>query len=277
MGVCDPRRNKWIASAGDKGDRISAPKLAGLRRGNYLRPVHHTREEPRVRLKRGVRWYEDRVREATRTIHQRRAGAREYGARVPRRALQERPAREAGFASLARVDLVAQLRWLFQGYDGLRVQGCLARGQLATQAQGFEIVGRWQEVPGRGLIRSVTLLAYGDTPWRFQKKTKRWKYCGVGLPRATRGQDRHGRAHPAPLELAGPVTKRIKTVGVGATISAIHRQANGFRRYYERRVSEGTVGSNARHAVARQLLLVRWGLWKNHRGFDAGLCEPEET
>jgi len=67
--VCDPRRNKWIASEGDKDDRISATKLAGLLRGNYLRAVHHSRDEQMVRLKRWVRLYEDRVREATRTIN----------------------------------------------------------------------------------------------------------------------------------------------------------------------------------------------------------------
>ena len=55
-----------------------------------------------------------------------------------------------------------------------------------------------------GLIRSVTLLAYLDTPWRFKRKTKLWKYCGVGLQRATSGQDRHGREHPAQLELVWP-------------------------------------------------------------------------
>ena len=42
-------------------------------------------------------------------------------------------------------------------------------------------------------------------------------------------------------------------------------------------VADGTAGSNARHAVARKLRTVRWGMGKNHRGFDAGLCRSEET
>jgi len=53
--VCDPRRNKSIACDGDKDDRIDAAKLAGLLRGNYVRAVHHSRDEQMVRLKRWVR------------------------------------------------------------------------------------------------------------------------------------------------------------------------------------------------------------------------------
>jgi transposase len=275
--VSDPRRNKWIASDGDKDDRIDAAKLAALRRGNYWRPVHHTREEPLVRLKRWVRLYEDRVREATRTINKLRACAREYGERVPRRALPETAAREQWLAALACGDLAAQLRLLFRGYDVIRQQVHQARAALARQASRFDVVGRWQAVPGMGLIRSVTLLAYLDTPWRFKKKTKLWKYCGVGLQRTSSGQDRYGREHPAQLELGWPVNKRIKNVVIGAALSAIYSEDNGFRRTYERMVADGTLASNARHAVARKLLLVLWGMWKNHQGFDAGFWEPPET
>jgi transposase len=274
--VCDPRRNKSIACDGDKDDRISATKLAALLRGNYLRAVHHSREERMVRLKRWVRMYEDRVRDATRTINKIRACAREYGEPVPRRALHEAKARAEWLASLTYGDLAEALRVLFKGYDAVVEQVALSRGQLAVQSQGFEVVGHWREVPGMGLIRSVTLLAYLDTPYRFKRKSKLWKYCGVGLQRATSGQDRHGREHPTQLQLAWPVNKRIKNVVIGATISAIYSRDNGFRQDYERMISHGTLTSNARHAVARRLLTVLWGMWKNSSRFDPGLCWGDE-
>jgi len=275
--VCDPRRNKWIASEGDKDDRISAAKLAELLRGRYLRAVHHSRDEQMVRLKRWVRLYEDRVREATRTINKLRACAREYGERVPGRALREGPTRKDWLASLACADLATQLRVLFKGYDVIVQQVRLARGQLSRQGRAFEIIDYWQQVPGMGLIRSVTLLAYLDTPWRFKSKTKLWKYCGVGLQRATSGQDRYGREHPAQLELAWPVNKRLKNVVIGAAISAIHGRDNIFRQDHERRISHGTLASNARHAAARKLLVVLWGMWKHPRGFDASLWESDQA
>ncbi len=275
--VCDPRRNKSIACDGDKDDRISAAKLAGLLRGNYLRAVHHSRDEQMVRLKRWVRLYEDRVRDATRTINKIRAGARQYGERVPRRALHDPKARDEWFASLACADLAEQLRMLLKGYDVIVEQVEQSRGQLTRQSQGFEVVGHWRQVPGMGLIRSVTLLAYLDTPWRFRRKSKLWKYCGVGLQRATSGQDRHGREHPTQLQLAWPVNKQIKNVVIGATISAIYSRNNGFRHDYERMISNGTLTSNARHAVARRLLTVLWGMWKNASRFDPSRCWGDGT
>jgi transposase len=196
---------------------------------------------------------------------------------VPGRVLLDPAARRTWLAGLAKADLAEQLRVLFQGYDVTRQQVRLARRQLTQQARGFEVVGHWREVPGMGLIRSVTLLAYLDTPQRFAKKTKLWKYCGVGLQRATSGRDRHGREHPTQLQRAWPVNKRLKNVVVGATSSAIHSHDNGFRRYYERMVSDGTLVSNARHTVARKLLTVLWGMWKSRSRFDAGLCWPREV
>jgi transposase len=274
--VCDPRRNKSIACDGDKDDRIDAAKLAALRRGNYVRAVHHSRDDRMVRLKRWVRLYEDRVCDATRTINKIRAGARAYGERVPRRARHDPQVRDQWFTALACADLAEQLRVLFMSYDVVVEQVELCRGQLARQAQGFEVIGHWRQVPGMGLIRSATWLAYLDTPWRFKTRNKLWKYCGVGLQRATSGQDRHGREHPTQLQLAWPVNKRIKNVVVGATISAIYRRDNGFRQDYERMVSHGTLVSNARHAVARRLLAVLWGMWKNHHRFDPRLCGGNE-
>lgn len=274
--VCDPRRNKSIACDGDKDDRIDAAKLAGLLRGNYLRAVHHSRDEQMVHLKRWVRLYEDRVRDATRTINKIRGCARQYGQRVGRRALHDAKARDEWFASLACEDLAEQLRVLFKGYDVIVEQVQLCRGQLARRSQAFEVIGYWRQVPGMGLIRSVSLLAYLDTPWRFKRKNKLWKYSGVGLQRASSGQDRHGREHPTQLQLAWPVNKRIKNVVIGATISAIYSKDNGFRRDYERMISHGTLVSNARHAVARRLLTVLWGMWKNASRFDPSLCWADE-
>jgi len=100
---------------------------------------------------------------------------------------------------------------------------------------------------------------------------------GPAVQRATSGQDRYGREHPAQLELAWPVNRRLKNVVIGATISAIHSRDNGFRRYHERMIGDGTLAGNARHAAARKRLPVLWGMWKNHSCFDASPCESDEA
>jgi len=271
MVVCDPRRNRLITGGGDKDDRIDAAKLAALLRGGYLHEVYHSTDAQRVSLKRWVALYHDRVKDATRAINKILGGSRIYGQRVPRRALRDPAIRQAWLASLE-TDLADQLRLLWMSYDTNATQVRLARQQLARRARAFAIIAEWSALPGVGPIRSTTLFAYLDTPWRFKKRTQLWKYCGVGLQRSTSGQDRYGRDHPARLRLAWAVNKQLKNVVMGAAMSAICSRENVFRQLYERRLADGAVAKNARHAVARKMLTVMWGMWKNQRPFDPGCC-----
>ena len=271
MVVCDPRRNRLITAGGDKDDRIDAAKLAALLRGGYVHAVYHSADAARVSLKRWVALYHDRVKDATRAINKIRGCSRIYGQRVPRRALRSPAIRRAWLASLE-TDLAEQLRLLWMSYDTNATQVRRARQQLARRASRFPIIAAWSALPGMGPIRSTTLFAYLDTPWRFQKKTQLWKYCGVGLQRSTSGQDRYGRDRPARLSLAWAVNKQLKNVMMGAAMSAICSRANVFRQQYERRLADGAVAKNARHAVARKMLTVMWGMWKNQRPFDPGCC-----
>jgi transposase len=131
---------------------------------------------------------------------------------------------------------------------------------------------KWQELPGIGIIRAATLFAYMDTPWRFSRPNRLWKYCGVGLQRTASGKDRHGHPKPPRLELAWRVNKRLKNAVMGAATSAINQKNNVFKDYYERLLNDGVSKSNARHAVARKMLTVMWGMWKNDSRFDASRC-----
>ena len=271
LTVCDPRRNRLIASGGDKDDRLDAAKLAALLRGGYLHPVYHSDDPQRVAFKRWVMLYHDRVKDATRSINKLRGCCRVYGERIPRRALRDPVTRQTWLASLE-TDLADQVRLLFRSYDTNAAQVRIAKRQLARRARTFPIIAYWSALPGVGPIRSTTLFAYLDTPWRFQRKSQLWKYCGVGLQRSSSGQDQYGRDRSARLRLAWAVNKRLKNVVIGAAISAIRSRDNIFRQAYERRLTDGSVDSNARHTVARKMLTVMWGMWKNQRPFDPGLC-----
>ncbi len=269
--VCDPRRNRLVACDGDKDDRIDAAKLARLLRGGFLRAVYHSDDLERLSLKRWVALYHDRVQAATRSINKLRACARLYGERIPRATLQDVGARRTWLATLDR-DLADQLRLLWRSYDSHRTDVRIAKRQMLRRARRFAVVGHWSALPGIGPIRSATLFAYLDTPWRFKKKTHLWKYCGVGLQRTGSGKDRRGRDRPARLELFWMVNRRLKDVVMGMTLSAIRSRDNVFRDAYEERIRHGALASNARHAAARKMLTVMWGMWKSQRPFDASLC-----
>jgi len=267
----DPRRNKWIASDGDKDDRIDAAKLAALLRGGYLRPVYHSDDLQRLWLKRWVALYHDRVRAATRAINKIRALARLEGQRIPGPALRDLAARRSWLDGLED-DLAEALRLRWASYDRHRTEVRIAKRQVIRRSQAFPIIAYWRALPGVGPVRSATLFAYLDTPWRFKKKSQLCKYCGVGLQRASSGQDRRGRDRPTRLELFWQVNRRLKDAVMGMTMSAIRSRDNVFRDHYEERIRHGALASNARHATARKMLTVMWGMWKCQRPFDAAWC-----
>jgi transposase len=269
--VSDPRRNKLIATDGDSDDKIDSAKLAALLRGNYLREVHHSLDEDQWRLKRWVGLYHDRVKDATRAINKIRAYGRMHGIKTPRGVLRDMVKRKRWLASLNDRNAAALLEVLWIGYDATAHQARLAKKQLIRRARHYAIVHWWQELAGIGLIRAVTMLAYLDTPWRFKQKNQLWKYCGLGLVRNSSGKDSRGRYKTGQLRLVWHANKRLKNAVMGATICVINGKDNVFKDYYEKLIHDGLTQSNARHAVARKLLTVMWGMWKRSCRFDKSL------
>lgn len=269
----DPRRNKLIASEGDKDDKIDSGKLALLLRGGFLRAVYHSKDADRAELKDWVSLYHDRVRDAVRSINKIRARCRMNGVTISRATLRDPVYRLKWL--MKKTDhgpLYKQLKMLWMGYDAIVQQVEFARRQLSKLSKEYDIIEYWNELPGIGAIRATTIFAYLDTPWRFKKKNKLWKYCGVGLQRSTSGTDKKGRPKPARLKLPWATNKSLKNVVLGAALSAINQKDNVFKSYYERMVQNGMIESNARHAVARKMLTVMWAMWKTNSPFNENLA-----
>jgi len=268
--VCDPRRNRLITDDGDKADPIDAGKLAELLRGRHLRAVYHSDDDQQVLLKQWVSMYHDRVGDAVRQINKIRARCRMHGIRPPRGALRTGAIWEEWIAQIKQHPVAGQLRVLWVGLDANRRQSRMARQMLGRLARPYPVLARWQELPGVGLIRAVTWMAYLDTPWRFACPKKLWKYCGVGLQRKASGTDKRGRPKPGTLKLAYRVNRRLKEAVVGAAWSAIGQGDNVFAEYSGQLLRKGVYEANAWHAVARKLLTVMWGMWKNGSRFNEG-------
>jgi transposase len=261
--VAEPRRNKLISSDGDHDDKIDAGKLAMLLEGGFLKPVYHSAQQDRAVLKKWVNLYHDTVQHAVRSINKIRACARMEGVKIPTVAIKNRDKRVLWISQLTPVALADQLTMLFVGYDAAAQQCRMAKQKLIVFSKRYPVIKQFEQLPGIGLIRSITFFAYIDTPWRFKKKNKLWKYCGIGLVRVTSGQDNKGRPKPAKLQLPWACNRTLKNMILGAAISAIRQKNNQFAQDYERMTANGMIRSNARHAVARKLLTTLWGIWKS--------------
>lgn len=270
--ACDPRRNKLISSDGDSDDKIDSEQLAALLRGKYIRAVYHPEDNKRVELKRWLGIYDDRVKEATRTINKIRAQARMEGVRVEKIALHDLQERQVWLDQLDNPSLAMRLKLLWQGLDTVRDQSKQAKGYLEQLSKAYPMISYWAELPGIGLLRALTAFVYLDTPWRFKKKTQLWKYSGVGLDHNSTGTDKLGRPIKPHLKLAWACNKRLKKAIMGAATSAINQNSNCFSEYYQTMLSKGMLPSNARHSVARKMLTIMWGMWKTQSQFTEHLC-----
>ena len=147
----------------------------------------------------------------------------------------------------------------------------LAKRQFSRLARKYPIIRYWRKLPGVGLIRAATIFAYLDTPWRFTKRSRLHKYCGVGLVRVSSGTDKKGRPRPARLKLPWAVNRRLKNAVIGAATSAIGHGDNAFKDYYERMRFNGITPANAKHFVARKMVSTMSAMWKTDSKFDEKL------
>ena len=266
--VADLRRNKLISSDGDHDDKIDSAKLAMLLAGGYLREVYHSNDDRRVELKHWVSLYHDRIRDAVRNINKIRACCRMYGLTILRKVLRQSEHRAQWLKKLRNPTLAKQLLMLWIGYDATAKQARIAKQQLINLSKKYPVIRLWKQLAGIGTIRATTIFAYLDTPWRFKRKNKLWKYCGVGLQRTASGTDKKGRPKPARLQLPWAANRMLKNAILGAALTAINQKQNTFKADYERMLKDGIIPSNARHTVARKLLTVMWGIWKRSFQLD---------
>ncbi|MFC1783494.1 transposase [Planctomycetota bacterium] len=268
--VCDPRRNKLISCDGEKDDTIDAGDLAVLLRGGYLREVYHTDDEDRLALKEIVALYHDRVRDAVRQINKLRGYGRGHGIRIPGR-IVENPSLRGLWLKDLKPAIAQQLSIMWIGFDAVAKQVRMAKKEMSRRSKAYPIIGFWQDLPGIGLVRAVTLFAYLDCPWRFGSPKKLWKYCGIGLKRFTSGSDKLGRPKPGNLRLFRHTNRRLKGAIMGAALSATGQLKNPFADHYWRMIRNGVTAGNARHTVARKMLTTMWGMWKTNCRYEESL------
>jgi len=265
--VCDPKRNALIAKDGDKDDPIDAEKLARLLRGGYLKEVHQVDDLDRVVLKQQVALYNHRVRERVRQGHQLTSLLRRHGvftSIADLASLEER--RHCWRQMPQRAVMIRGLDKIWEIYELLCQQEEELELDLVRLARREEPVRRFTALPGIMWIRAVTFYAYIDTPHRFQTKESLWKYCGIGLER------RHSGKGPTQLRVTKGGNRHLKSVLMGAAVSAATQQDNPFAdkyRYWTQEEKQHPL--TACRNVARTFANTLWGMWKNGSEYNPEL------
>lgn len=265
--VCDPRRNRLITQDGSKSDAIDAHKLVELYRLGALRAVHHPRRVSMMDLRSWVWAYHDQVALVVAAKNKVKAVLRMAGVSYRSEDVYGLRMRDHWLGQMSRKSAADHLAVRYGNLDDLEARRRVMHGRLCRIARRHPVTKRFLGIPGYGPIRALTFLVVVDTPFRFSRVQKLWRYAGLGLQQRQSGDPTKGRLHPG-LQY----NRRLKTVAKGAAERALIAGCdNPFAVVYERLLEKGVKEPLARVTVARKLLSVPWGMWKSGQEYQPAL------
>lgn len=232
MVICDPYRNRLL-SEGPKTDKIDARKLCLLLRSGLLKEVFHSSDRL-YELRCLVSSYTDVVQDGVRALNQRSALYRGHSDQTT----------YASFIIGHLDESIALYRQTKEQYEGKFEEFCRQNDQLKLLLA----------VPGIGTIGAVKILATVVDGRRFPRRGHYWSYCGLVKHNKLSGGRNYGRRK-------GQYSRTLKAVYKGAAMAAISG-SNPIREYYDSLLDHGVAEHNARHAVARYIAAVTWGILK---------------
>lgn len=237
--ICDPFRNRLL-SDGPKTDKIDATKLCQLLRAGLLKEVFHS-TDGLYELRRLVSAYEDLVKAGVRSQNQKKCLQQAHG--------------DTGKHS------TFILEHLDQSIELYRSSKQQYERKLSVLSKGNRLIRNLTEVTGIGLIGAVKIVAVVVDAHRFPRLGKYWSYCGLVKHEKLSGQRSYGRRRPR-------FNRTLKTVYKLAAMAAIGSKNNPIRDYYDHLLAKGIAEHNARHAVARYIAGITYGMMKTGKRYQ---------
>lgn len=245
--ICDPFQNSLLLH-GPKTDKIDAAKLCALLRAGLLHEVFHC-DSTLYELRLLASGYDDVVRSGIRVLNQKQALALGH--------------RNSGTTA----DFMSGI--LNENIDLYRRSKLQYERRFAEIARRNILVRHQRELPGIGTRGAIRIVATVVDARRFPHSGKYLCYCGLVEHEKLSGGHSYGRRKPR-------YSRILKSVYKTATL-AVLRGHNPFRDYYDHLLAEGVAQHNARHAVARYIARVSFGMLKSGARYDPNKLERSHT
>ena len=237
--LCDPYQNRLLSN-GPKTDKIDAGKLCLLLRAGLLKEVFHSLSGL-YELRRLVSAYEDLVKAGVRVLNQ--------------KASMEQGHFESGKHAPFILEHVAKSIELYQ-----RSKEQYER-KFSDLSRRNKLVKNLMEVSGIGIIGAVKIVAIVVDARRFARAGNYLSYCGLIKHEKISGGRSYGRRRPR-------FNHTLKAVYKLAAMAVISGNNNPIREYYEYLLAKGIAEHNARHAVARYIARLTYGMLKTGKRYQ---------
>jgi transposase len=231
--LCDAYHNRLL-SEGPKSDKIDAGKLCQLLRAGLLKEVFHSLSG-QYELRRLVSAYEDVVKAGVRVLNQKACLAQGHF--------------DSGtYAPL----ILEQMDKSIELYERSKEQ---YERKFKEISRRNKLVRNLLEISGIGVIGAVKIVALVVDARRFPRAAHYLSYCGLIKHEKLSGGRSYGRRSPR-------FNHTLKAVYKLAAMSIISGKDNPLRQYYEFLLANGVAEHNARHALARYLARLTYGMLK---------------
>ncbi len=242
--ICDPRRNHLLKE-GVKTDKIDSVKLVKLLKAGLLKEVYHSTEDY-IYLRRLVSSYDDLVRMIVRAKNQKSAILKLVG-KAKDESLPEGTPLFTRFIHEDKMQIISMLENRKKLYER----------EFDQCSKKYPDLKLLRDIPGIGVIGSVKIVSRVVDPRRFKNKGHFLSYCGlVKLERSSGGQV-YGRVN---FKYSRMLKGVFKTAALSGLLSE-KSELGQLYHYYRRQKS--LADFDARHAVARHVATVAYGVLKS--------------
>lgn len=260
--LSNPAKNRIIADAQIKNDRVDAKALATLLRGNFVAAVHVPSKEVRqkkttVRQRLWLARVRTMVRNRIHTVLDRHP-------RVERPAVKD-PFSNQGKAWMKRVELPAADRLLLD--EDLELHELLERhiraleDRIEADNSAHADARRLRTLPGVGKVLGPVIALEIDGIERFKTADRFCAYCGlVPTTHSSGGKTFHGRMLPF-------CNRWLKWAWIEAAWVAIGC-SDYFGSFYRRHRARGKGANEAITITARRMATIAWKMLTQQRDYS---------
>jgi transposase len=264
--ICDPRKNALIYKSSNKRDKVDTQKLCRLLRLGEFQQVYRPQNDQRAIFKAAVQHYLDLRNQLTALKHKIKAMYRQWGVMdVSTASVYSAKGRNKFLKQLPHHPIYLQLKRLYELMDCTATMKQAAEKSMIALGRNYHEIKEFKKIPGIGIVSAHTFDAFIQTPHRFARRNRLWKYCRLSVTDCTSDGKQLGY-------------KRLDKSGIGELKALSHRAFmsamkgdNEVKRFFLNSLKRAHSRVHARLNTQRKILSVMLGIWKKGKAYRAEL------
>jgi transposase len=255
--ICDPKQNHWIARDDHANDQSSAVKLGKLLLGEYIKPIVHP-DQHSAELRSLFLHYFDLNQQVVRFKCKAKSKYRQVGIRVAGAKIYDERNRDEWLGRLDDQPAIAhQARHLLDLLGVLETMKKETFTKVVKKIREHPAYPLLQGIPGVGPVIACGYITLIDTPHRFSRRNKLWRYACLG--------NRYHQSddivyHKGASKSGNRILKWVVYQHFQGAVQRT-RTTNAFKASYEEAIRRGLTRSAARRHICRSLLSTVRAIW----------------